>query len=281
MLALSFLAAGCSDGEPAPTATPTAIDTLAEVRRAREAVQQPAVDLHLAAQRVVGLVAEQRAATDPPATRLSTLAELPSTTFDDLGAAVVAVEDVTLDGRSEAVGRARDALAAAAKAGRQVQEAALLDLADEERAAEVEVALLDMAARWEAPGSRSQQLDRFAALAADADALAAELAAVDPVADCLTTFERRRAAAHYVGEATRELREHVEAYRGTAFDERRAELAEDPFGLELPLRDGDVAELGCWREAAPVVLAAAAIDAALARLEDALNPADATATPDS
>ena len=262
---------GCTEPSPSPSPDPT--ETVAEVRAARQAVAEPAVALHVAAQRVLATLEELRASeVDDPEARLALLDEAPSGPLEELEEAIVTVRGVELDGSSGAVADAGAALADAADAAEDALRAARVDLREQERAASVHASLLGMAARWDEPGSRSQQLDRLAALAEEADALAVRLASAQPVAPCLTLFERRAAAARHVADATRELRDHVEAYRGSEFDRRRDELAEDPFALEHPLVEADVAELDCWREQAPVAGAVAGITSALDRLEDALNP---------
>lgn len=276
LLLLAVLAAGgCSDAEPPASPDPT--QAVAEVRAARQAVAEPAVALHVAAQRVLATIEELRGSeVEDPEARLELLDEAPTGALDELEDAIVTARGVELEGGSGAVEDAAVALADAVDAAEDALRAARADLRAQERAASAHIGLLAMTERWDEPGSRSQQLDRLAVLADQADALADQLAATDPVAPCLTGLTRRAAAARHVAEATRELRSHVEAYRGSAFDERRSELAEDPFALERPLVEADLAELDCWREQAPLVAAVAEVTAALDRLEDALNPPDAT-----
>lgn len=276
LLIVAVLAAGgCSDAEPPTSPEPT--QTFAEVRAARQVVAEPAVALHVAVQRVVATVEELRGSeVDDPEARLSLLDEVPTGPLDELEEAIVTARGVELEGSSRAVEEAGTALDDAADAAEDALRAARADLRDQVRAASAHATLLAMTERWDEPGSRSQQLDRLAALADEADAFAERLASRDHIAPCLTVFERRAAAARHVAEATRELRGHVDAYRGSAFDERRSELAEDPFALERPLVEADLAELDCWREQAPLFDAVAEVTAALDRIEDALNPPDAT-----
>lgn len=278
VLAFALTAGACSD--PAPTAGPSPDDTVREIRAAREAVEEPAVDLLVAAQRLVAAVEALRTSdVEDPTQRLSLLADPPSEPFEELQGAIAAARRVRLAGDASGVLAAQEALDAAADAGRAVLEAARRDIANQVRAAEIHATLLGMTERWEQPGSRSQQLDRFADLAAEAESFAEILDAAAPVAPCLTVFERRAAAARHVAEATRQLHGHVEAYRGGEFDRLRAELAEHPFGLERPLVEGDLAELDCWRGEAPVVEAAADVEEALVGVEAALNPQQPSPSP--
>lgn len=281
LLAVALLAGGCTGDEP--DAAPTADATVSEVRAARQAVAEPAVALHDAVSRLLAVVGELRASTvEEPDARLEELRTLPEEPLEELEEAIATAGEVELDGSSAPVVAAREALDDALAGARRALTAARADLAEQERAAEAHRTLRSLTGRWDAPGSRSQQLDRFAALARDADALATELEAVEPVAPCLTGIERRAAAARAVAEATRELRGHIEAYRGEQFDRRREQLADDPFGLEQPLVTRDIAELGCWRDEAPLVTAAAEVRAALRGVEQALNPTTLnprTATP--
>ena len=277
-MALVLTLGACSESPPA--ARPTVADTVAEVRAAREAVEEPAVALHDRTRLLVAAVEELRTSEDEdPRDRVIAVERARSGPLAELDAAIDAAGEVELRSDVDAVAAAADALDAAARAARDVLVAADRDLSDLQRAAEVDASLAAMADRWEQPGSRSQQLERLAALTADADALAADLEKTDPVASCLTGWDRRAAAAQHVADATRELRGHVEAYRGEEFDRLRAELVEDPYALERPLVAADAEEVVCWREEAPVALAAAVVDAALARLEAALNPPAPTPSP--
>lgn len=276
LVAVAVAAGGCREAA-APQSSPDPTETVAEVRAARQAVAEPAVALQVAAQRVLVTVEELRASdVDDPQARLALLDEAPSDPLDELEEAIATASGVELQGGSGAIRDAEEALADAVDAAGEALRAARTDLRRQQRAASSHASLLAMTERWEEPGSRSQQLDRLAVLADEADALAERLAATEPVASCLTVFERRAAAARHVAEATRELRAHAEAYRGSAFDERRRELAEDPFALERPLVEADLDELDCWREESPLVVAVTELGEALDRLEDALNPRDVT-----
>lgn len=281
LLSIALLVGACTGAEPVGAPSPSPVP-VAEIREARATVEGPAVALRDAAAEVVATVEALRASPpEDPAARREVLEQALDGPLGALEDAVAEVEDLQLEGGSDAVRQAAEALAAAAQRGEQTAAAAREDVAAQLGLAAADAELARLVAAWDRPGSRHDQMERLADIAAAAAALASELEDVEPVADCLDGPTRRAEAARHVEEATRELRDHVVAYRGNTFDERRAELAEDPYGSGGPLAAGDARAIGCWRREAPVVSAAEGLDRELGRLQDALNPRPASPSPTS
>lgn len=277
--AVALLApAGCSSPGTSDPAATTAdpdqrIDT---IRQLRSTVGPRSAELGTAAATLVQQLDEFHAAPPrDPTVRRETVATIRSgslalleRTLDGYGPDLVGdetgpdAEDV-----SAAMGEVRGAAVALARA-------AVEDLQRVEEAAEAEERLAAAVEAWSEPGSRNEQLQRLEEVAGEVDALATELEAVEDVPACSGLVARRAEAARAVAAHTRELRALVEQRRGDEFDARRDELLQDPYGTGGLLVEEDRREIGCWREAGPVVAAADEFAAALDRLEEALNPPD-------
>ena len=278
-VALAVLAGGCSSGsEPAtlnesPTISRDA--RIAMIRAARSTIEQPAADLAAAVEAVELAVEEVR--EDPPRRpddRREAVQAIREGTLPPLRAAIDAAEEVELVGDSDDIEAARAAWQELIDTASEVEPAADTDLEAIERTAALDEQLAELTRRWDEPGSRRQQLERFAELAEEAEALSAEIAEAEPVAPCMTTFDRREEAARTVAERTLELRDLIQRYRGTEFDELRDEYRQDPYGFGAPITEGAADDLPCWREEGPVPTAAEEVSAALDRLQSALNPPD-------
>lgn len=278
LLVVVAVAAACSSGPvdtPEPDRSPSAAERIDAIRAARSEVAGPAVDLRNAVAEVVAALETLRA--DPPVEperRLGLLDAVPPDALAALDDAIEQARRVQLDPATGDVDAAAVALADAVERAEEVRATARDDIDAQRRVAEADAALASLVERWDQRGSRREQLEAFGALAAEADTLAEELDDLPTVAPCLEGPSRRAEAARTVAETTRELRGYIERYQGNTFDERRAELEQDPYGLGEPLAAGDADEYGCWEREAPVRAAASEVDAALARLEAALNPSD-------
>ena len=196
----------------------------------------------------------------------------------ELSDAIASATAVSLPDGPDAAA-AGDALSAGAEAA-----AELAPIADAEREELVELTTVDarlaeLVGAWEEPGSRSTQIARFGELAGQAEALATELEGRAPRHSCSTAYVRRAEAARHVADVSRELQDLVRRYRGTTFDERLAELEDDPLDTGgVPAAETDAEEIaGCW-DASAAVEALDDVDAALGRLEQALNPEEVTTT---
>jgi hypothetical protein len=270
--------AACDAGEPEAAPSPTSEPRIQEIRAARGAVAEPAVELA----RAVGVVVDRtrRLRTEVTEDRGTAAERLLDEPLAALAEATDAVRALELSG-GEDVQRASDALDDAAEVAD-----ALARAVDEERAevrdlVEVDAQLAELVAAWEEPGSRRIQMARFDELAVEAEALAEELESRTPLHPCGDVYERRIEAARAVAETTRELRDLVARYRGTEFGERVLELADDPYGTGgATLAELDVEALAdCWDEAAEVAAAGERVGGALDALERALAPEDLTGTP--
>lgn len=278
-VAAALVACSSPSSEPTPSPSSTVDTRLEAIRATRELVAAPAVELRAAVQVLVGRVGALRTEleTGEAAQRVDDILTEPAADVED---AVASLRGLDLPPGPDAA-RAEAALAsaiaaaegAAAAAGQERDEVLALATYDEE--------LLALTEAWDEPGSRRQQLERFAELADAADALRVRAEEADPLHPCSRAWVRRAVAAEHVAAATRELREYVSSYQGRAFDDRRRELADDPLGLGgEPLGRTDARELAdCWSDVSGVTRASAAVDDALVELEDVLNPADVSPEP--
>lgn len=272
VLVAALLLGACAPGDASSGAGKG--DTAArveQVRALRELLAGPAVALGRAGAQVEREVRALR--TEPasePADRLASVAVVQGGAVAGLTGALADARQVAVSGDGQdaaATGAAWDATIAAADA--------LVDAAQDEldlvgALATTDGALAEVVAVWAQPGSRSQQLAAFADAAAVADRVAEDLSARPVDVPCLGDQERRIAAATFVAAATRELRRYVANHQGNAFDARRAELDVDPYGLGGPLAAVD--DPSCWDDGSRTGAAATRLRAALAGLEEALNP---------
>ena len=263
LFSLVFVAAACAGGDMAR------VDAILD---AREAVAEPAAELGTLAEAVVAAVTTVRleGPTDPADWQagVTAVADGPVASFADAVAAASAVE---LDGSTEDVQLAQQHWLRAQAAAADMLATVRTQLDELGRVIGWDLELRELTDSWQQSGSRSMQLAAFADTAAAADQLAHDLA-VDAPTTCPEQRDRRVEAAEFVATATRELREHIAASRGAAFDERRRELAEDPTGLGQPLSDLDGQDARCWGSTSGVD--SQAILDALGDLQAALNPPD-------
>lgn len=281
VLLLGLTVAGCASngpadggvsGSPSPGAREVRIEA---IRDARQKVGQPASGLAGAADQLVAAVADLR--EDPPRRpdqRLAATQDLRTEVFPSFDEALSAARDVEIGSATEDVAAAGQTWSELVDAAEELRRLAIEDLDAIERAARYDQRLSELTQRWDEPGSRRQQLEAFDQLIEDATSLADEIAEAEPVAACLGTFERRAEAARTVAERTAELRDLVQRYHGTEFDELRSEYRQDPFGLGQDLTEADAAEHACWQSDAPLVAARERIGALLEQLEADLNPDD-------
>lgn len=254
--------AGCTTGDAGVA------DRVEAITQARAAVVTPAQDLGTAAAAVASRLDEVVARPDDDTVRAARAA------LDDLADARAGVDAVDLDGDTPDVRAAADALQEAGAAAGTVEDAATAVLDAAELAARADDQLAELVAAWDQPGSRSQLIARLDEVAAAADALAADGVGV-PSTDCPGPVEARTAAAAFVAEASRGLRELVVARDGLAFDERRAELAEAPFGVDdagVARGPGTSIDPASCPAVGQVESAATEVAAALRDLQQALNP---------
>lgn len=252
---------GASDTSEAPAGRADA------VREAREALGAPAQQLAAAVLEVEDGIAGLRSEpTERDIDELEGGGAQVATAVDELEA--VELEAATTDVRSavEAVDRATSAATELVEHTDVLVEAGRQLVATDTRLAE-------LAATWDQPGSRSEVVARLEETAAAAAGLAAD----GPQA-CSGPMEVRSAAAAFVAEASRELRDRVAAYDGEGFDARRADLSEAPFGRT---EDGAVRRLtgpDPGDDSCPAlqqaIAAVEAVRGALQDMEDALNPTD-------
>lgn len=266
VVAAMVLVSGCT-GDPGTDAGASTSERIGAIRAAREVVVEPAQALGTAAAEV--------------AARLDTLVEQPDEAavaaargaVEELRRATAEARDLELAASTDDVRGAAAAIEDAADGAERLA-AAVAEAADAvERSAAVADTLEQVVAGWDEPGSRSQLLQRFEELRAEAQ----ELADGDPPAACPGPVREATVAAAFVAAATGELRDLVEQRDGLGFDERRAELDVAPLGTAEdggPRRlDGPLDASSC-----PAVEqardAAADVAAALRDLQDALNPDD-------
>lgn len=266
-VAAGLLLLGCSSSSPVEDPSPTVGARAEAIVTARERVVEPAQALGTAAAaaatRLDQLIAEPGAPT----------AEAAREVLDDLADARDRVEELELGTDTEDVRRAAEALGAAVDAADTLAVSVREVVGAVEETTALDARLAELVASWDEPGSRSQLLARFDEVAVEADDLA-DTAAPE---ECAAPVETRTAAAAFVAEATRELRDLVDRRDGNAFDARRAELDEAPWGR---MDDGEPRELDArlTADACGAIerarAAAADVAAALRDLQAALNPPD-------
>ncbi|MDX1620377.1 MAG: hypothetical protein R3320_05265 [Nitriliruptorales bacterium] len=271
------LLAGCSgDGSVSEDPTEPSRDArIALIRAARNAVEEPVAALGRTAASLRTAVDELRADPPrPPDERLAATSSIRQEHIPALDEALQQATGIELTGESADVAAAREAYERLLDAVGSLRRSAVGDLDRVDRAARIDEELDELTRGWDEPGSRRQQLEAFDALATEAEELAAEIAAEEPVAACMETFERRAEAASTVAERTRELRDLIARYRGNEFDQLRSEYRQDPYGVGAALTELDAEDHPCWLADAPFAEAGRSFDDALQALEDALNPAD-------
>lgn len=265
LLTALLLATACAGG-PSPEAQAAAI------MAARETVGASASMLGTVAEAVVaGVEGVRLNAVVDPEDAIANVESVADGPVLELADAVESAGDAEIEGELAILDDAKQAWDQVRGVAQELLDNAQRELADLRRVLAWDARILELASTWQQSGSRTPQLELFAATAEAADELAAEIAAADPTT-CPEQLERRIEAAEFVADTTRELREYILNFEGTTFDERRVELAEDPTGLGEPLARLDAGDADCWRAAAGID--SAPLLAALANLQAALNPAE-------
>lgn len=267
-VAAAVMLAACSSTSGDDVPDDDVARRVAAVTETRDAVVEPAQALGTAAADV--------------AARLDQAVEQPTeATVEALRAAVTEleqarteVEDLDLEPTTPDVVAADAALDDAMAGARSMAEAATVVATAADQASTADQTLAELVATWDEPGSRSELLARLDETALAADALATDGVGTPPE-DCSGPLASRADAAVFVAESSRELRALVEARDGLAFDERRAELADDPWGQR---EDGQDAARSIDPDGCPAVdvaeESAAMVVQALQDLQAALNPED-------
>ncbi|MBW3661949.1 MAG: hypothetical protein KY469_02530 [Actinobacteria bacterium] len=260
-----------SDSDGGPSA-----ERVAAVAAARQQLGPPAAELASAVTTIGSSLLEVYADGDDPNERLAAIDGIRAELLPRLREEIDGARDVDLTAdpsQTEAITAAWDVLISnAAGVPGAVQD----DLDHLERLLEAEVALLELAETWQESGSRNEQIARLEATAAAAADLETSLTQLQQRTECSRAIAHRLAAARHVSAASTELRDLVASQRGNEFDQRRAELAQDPLGLGASLADLDGDDVSCWEDELPTSVAVGAVLSAVDRLEAALNPPDVT-----
>lgn len=269
-VAVAVLLVACSSTPSEPPSDGERAARRAAVVETRELVVGPAQDLGTAAATVASRLDD--VVKRPGEDTVTVLRE----GITELEEAREEVEQLELDTSTPDVRAADEALDDAVAGTRRMAEAGTVVATAADQASTAEQALTELVATWDEPGSRSELLARFDETALAADALAGEESG-EPPQGCPGPLEARVDAARFVADATRDLRELVEARDGEAFDARRAELSDAPFGHDdsgaprehrHPIDPDECPAVGAARESA------ADVTRALQDLQAALNPED-------
>lgn len=269
-VAVAILLVACSSTASPPRTDGDVSERMAAVIETRELVVGPAQDLGTAAATVASRLDDvvERPGEDTVAALREAVTELEEARED--------VEQLELDPTTPDVRAAADALDDAMAGARRMAEAGTVVATAADQASTAEQSLDELVATWDEPGSRSELLARLDETALAADALATDEVGAPPEG-CPGPVEARVEAASSVADATRELRELVEARDGEAFDARRAELSDAPFGHDdsgaarqhrHPIDPDECPAVDAARESA------ADVTQALQDLQAALNPED-------
>lgn len=261
--ALALLLTACSGGGEAPEAPTDRIDA---IREAREALGAPAQQLAAAVMDVEDGIEGLR--SDPTEQAVDELEQGGA----QLAAAVDELEAVELEATTADVRSALEAVDRATSSATELVDATDVLMEAGRQLVATDARLEELTATWDQPGSRSEVVARLEETAA----AASDLQADGPQA-CPGPMEVRSAAAAFVAEASRELRDRVAAHDGEGFDSRRADLDEAPFGrtdgaprrLTAPTPDDD--SCPALQEATAAV---ESVRGALQDMEEALNPTD-------
>ncbi len=265
--------AACTDtgAEPGAGASADRASRVEAIRAARDVVVAPMQRLGTAAATVADRLddaVQRRTAQDAAELRdaLDALAEA----RDEVAAVDLPTPTSDVD---EAAAALDDAVAAADDLGEHAARVATVV----EVTADAIARLRDIVERWQERGSRSQVGARLDEAAATAAGIADDLDDPDAAPPgCPAAVEEVVDAATAVAQASRELAGLARAGEGTAFDERRSELADALFGVDddQPVRlDDRITAEGC-PALADATTAATAVVGAIQRLEAALNPPD-------
>jgi hypothetical protein len=286
-VASAMLGTACSSGG---TGAPAGSE-LQAIREARTAYAEPAEALGTAVRAAVAgmrtarlqppdSAADGEPAVAPRAFVIDEAARL----LDDVAAAAVAVDASTAEAAVDVGEVAEPSVRVAAQAWsdalREAQRLVAAGRAEVEllRAvlqAEATMALL--AALWDQPGSRSQQIQRLGDAADDSQDVVDALATLGEVPACSLTVQRRRDAAMLVAQRTAELHEFVQRGQGSSFDEARASYHAQPWHQGLP--GSDAQDGRCWDASSGVSVAGDGVERALEDLVAALNAVPRLSSP--
>lgn len=271
-VALVVALGACSTREE-PAIQQTSDPAIAEIRAARSALGKPAVALAEAVLALEGVVDAVRHEV-PRGEEMASAAASIDTSAEELRAVAEAAERA-LDGLADDGGNPAVAAARAAVEGALADARAAAGAAEAERAAlaklaEIDVRLDAAVAAWDNPGSRTQRRAELTELAAQLTTVADEVSDLEPQPSaCPELWERRAEWAQLLAERSLELAELAGGSTGEAYDQLRAELAENPYGASR--EEADAADHPCWERESDIALAAAAASEHVEALEAALN----------
>lgn len=256
--ALVLLLAGCLPEVPAPVVVQTMAPGSDEILQAREALGE---DVVAVARLVVGTPAQleelrfdvQRGAPQQAMQDVlrqhadALLADADALLADAMGLQVDAGEvPADADADADAVGRVAQAASLAgelAELGRMAAEETLRDVDGLTPVIAFDIALDDLVEAWNVRGSRSQQVERFEQLVAEADELVRAARRLD-VGDCTLLRTNRIRWAELLAARTAELRDAALERAGTRFDELRERFSRAPHGEDRAVADSETS--ACW-----------------------------------
>jgi hypothetical protein len=261
------VAASCTRG-------PTPRQRASEIAAARVAVEAAAEELGRSGLILAEMVDDVLVGGQPPVdARATLLGPTRTDALGDLEVAIAAAQQATLRGEGPDVAAARSIWMNVVTVARELRVQSEDDLAHADAVLEVDAALNVAVATWQQPGSRNEQVATLTATAATVRAVGDGLTDRVERPTCAHVWERRRQAAQAVVTGTEQLRDLVASGNGTAFDETRAALADDPYGLAVTeLAVTDRQDAACWREHGGTTVQAALLRDALAALVTALDP---------
>ncbi|WP_108666740.1 hypothetical protein [Euzebya rosea] len=112
-----------------------------------------------------------------------------------------------------------------------------------------DTALDDLVEAWNVRGSRSQQVERFELLVAEADGLVSAARRLD-VGDCTLLRTNRIRWAELLAVRTAALRDAALERAGTRFDELRDQFSRAPLGEDRAVADSET--MACWARGSSV-----------------------------
>lgn len=274
VVCIGLITAACQTDGGAPDSRASAI------RAARGVLGSAIADLGSAVVTLEGAVTRVRLGDPPtPTERRDAVAEIRAEELEGLRRALASTEDDEPSSDSPEVRAAVSAWREARRAASALLEAAVADLDHTERLTEIDDALAGIVEGWAAPGSYSQQLERFTELHERARTLSDDLAGPEARPRCSRSLQRRQRAARWTTQSTEELRGLIERRRGEEFDTRRQELTATVYGFDDVPADPmtvlarlDARERDCWQGNGATPAAADRFETAVEEVEDALNP---------
>lgn len=137
------------------------------------------------------------------------------------------------------------------------------------RLTDLDLAMDRIVAGWDGPGSQNQRRADLAALAAEADDLAAEADDQTPAPEaCSALRDHRVRWAQLLAERSTMLAQTATSTGGAAYDELRDRFRPQPYGQDR--LTADAADRACWSEHSPVAPATTQARAAIEQLRDLL-----------